>query len=275
MIYLIVSYEQKDIAKGLGAKWDPAKKLWYAPDDSYKALLEQFGSKDKSISAKPKITINKQLNYIKLIGENEDFRKGELYIDIIPKSSNFSLKKNLNKDDYYRIKDTLAKRNAYKCEICEKQCNTAGEYIYLCERFSYSLETKIQKLEKISTLCNQCFTTTRLLDKQIALETLVNLLDISKEEAKEIIFDSFNIWKERSKYIWNLDTSILSNSGLHINNNSDVNQTNVNQTNVKKITINKDSKINRNEIKNMSISKKSKTIDSDEDSYNNDDECYF
>ena len=30
-IYLNVSYAEKDEAKKLGAKWDPAKKKWYMP----------------------------------------------------------------------------------------------------------------------------------------------------------------------------------------------------------------------------------------------------
>jgi len=31
--YLNVPYAEKDTAKALGAKWDPAKKKWYAPAD--------------------------------------------------------------------------------------------------------------------------------------------------------------------------------------------------------------------------------------------------
>jgi hypothetical protein len=30
--YLNVPYAEKDAAKALGAKWDPAKKTWYAPE---------------------------------------------------------------------------------------------------------------------------------------------------------------------------------------------------------------------------------------------------
>ena len=41
-IYLQVSYNNKDIAKKLGAKWDVNKKLWYSPDNTYTDLLNQF-----------------------------------------------------------------------------------------------------------------------------------------------------------------------------------------------------------------------------------------
>jgi putative DNA primase/helicase len=33
-IYLKVSYEQKDIAKKLGAKWDKLNKSWYSLDNN-------------------------------------------------------------------------------------------------------------------------------------------------------------------------------------------------------------------------------------------------
>ena len=32
MLYLNVPYIEKDEAKNLGARWDPQRKKWYAPD---------------------------------------------------------------------------------------------------------------------------------------------------------------------------------------------------------------------------------------------------
>ena len=272
MIYLQVTYDQKDIAKGLGARWDPEKKLWYAPDNSYQNLLETFNSFDsklnphdnsKSTEKKPKVTIQKQSNYIKLIGENKDFRKGELYIDLIPKNTNFSLYNNLSKDIYYRLKDTLIKINAYKCEVCDLDCsNNSGNSLYLCERFSYDIENKIQKLERISVLCNNCMTTTRLKNKEIALEHLQNILDISKEEAKNLIYHSFEIWKKHCQIQWNLDLSLLTNSQIKIEK-LDI-QENEKQNEIKQIKINnssnKESTTNSNEIKKISIQKFEKCL---------------
>lgn len=43
MIYLNVSYDQKDHAKSLGAKWDAQKKKWYAPDETFTDLIETYG----------------------------------------------------------------------------------------------------------------------------------------------------------------------------------------------------------------------------------------
>ena len=222
MIYLYVAYEQKDIAKSMGARWDPEKKLWYAPDNTFSKLLEAFSPIESKPKEKPKVTITKELNYIKLVGENTSFRKDELYIDLIPKNTKFSLYHSLSKDDYYRLKDTLVKRAGYRCDICNQECTKSSESNnFLCERFSYNIKLKLQKLEKIDVLCTKCFTTTRLKDKTIALEYLQELLDISKEEAKQMIYDGFENWKIYSNIEWNLDVSLITNSGLKLLSSSD------------------------------------------------------
>ncbi len=243
MIYLYVSYDQKDIAKSLGARWDPEKKLWYAPDNSFTKLLETFSPLESKPKEKPKITITKQPHYIKLIGENTSFREKELYIDLIPKNTSFSLYNNLSSDDYYYLKDTLVQRAGCKCEICEKECNKVGYNSFLCERFSYNEKTKVQKLEKINVLCSDCFKTTRLKDKTLALEYLQDLLDISRDEAKLIIYDAYELWKKYSTIQWNLDISLITNSGLKLKKFSEdekvINTLDEVSEDTKKITIKK------------------------------------
>jgi hypothetical protein len=41
-VYLCVNYYKKDEAKELGAKWDSETMLWYAPNLTYKELIERF-----------------------------------------------------------------------------------------------------------------------------------------------------------------------------------------------------------------------------------------
>lgn len=44
--YFDVPFQEKDIAKKMGAKWDHMKKLWFAPTDEIKtALLTKFKTK--------------------------------------------------------------------------------------------------------------------------------------------------------------------------------------------------------------------------------------
>lgn len=39
---LLVPYDDKDEAKKRGARWDPFEKMWYAPNERYLQLLEQW-----------------------------------------------------------------------------------------------------------------------------------------------------------------------------------------------------------------------------------------
>lgn len=48
MIYLNVSYAQKDSAKSNGAKWDATRKQWYFPGDDLPESLKQFAVKTNS-----------------------------------------------------------------------------------------------------------------------------------------------------------------------------------------------------------------------------------
>lgn len=42
MIYLNINYEQREIAKSNGAKWDSTRKQWYHPGSELPEPLKQF-----------------------------------------------------------------------------------------------------------------------------------------------------------------------------------------------------------------------------------------
>lgn len=74
--YLTVPFAQKDAAKSLGAKWDPAKKKWYAPANSDIALFEKWhNSADLAPSAsgtQKKPANKKALLGVTTYGNNKD-----------------------------------------------------------------------------------------------------------------------------------------------------------------------------------------------------------
>jgi hypothetical protein len=203
MIYLTVSYEQKEEAKSMGAKWDPNKKLWYAPDSSFTKLIETY-----PLSSPPKSRVNKLENSedIKLIGENRSFGGNELFVDLLPKSSSITLKQTMSKDNYSNLKNLISKRINNKCEIC---LDKDDKHLQLCERFSYHIETNVQKLERVVGLCKKCYQTVRLLDKGVALRRLIEINNLDKEDAKHHILNAYDIWKHRSTIQWNVDLSII------------------------------------------------------------------
>jgi hypothetical protein len=222
MIYLHVPFEQKDDAKSMGAKWDPQKKLWYAQDESFKNLIEKYSA---LVPKQPRITksdtISEPIKPLVLIGENRRFGGNELYVDILPKGSNISIKRLLSDSDFSRLRNLLVKRVAYRCECCSEECiSSEKKYLEVCECFSYNFNTRVQKLEKIMALCKKCYTTTRLADKGVALAHLMDVNGLDKEDAKQHIYESFDTWKTRSEIKWEVDLSIITNSGLTIQRKS-------------------------------------------------------
>jgi hypothetical protein len=212
MIYLHVSYDQKDEAKALGAKWDPQKKLWYAPDSTYTKLIESYSA---LVPKPPRVKKldkeeEKEAPY-RLKGENLDFGGNELYVDLVPKGYQ-SLKLFLPEAEYTKLRSLIVKRAGYRCEICQREClSKDNQYLQLCERFRYDRDTLVQKLERIMGVCKECHQTVRVLDKGVALKRLMDINELDKEDAKQHILDAYDIWKERSKHTWKVDRSILPN----------------------------------------------------------------
>ena len=56
-IYLNVPYAEKDAAKALGARWDPANKKWYVPGDKDIALFAQWQSQSDTMESPSTTTI--------------------------------------------------------------------------------------------------------------------------------------------------------------------------------------------------------------------------
>ncbi len=222
MIYLHVPFEQKDDAKSMGAKWDPQKKLWYAQDESFKNLIEKYSA---LVPKQPRITksetYSEPIKPLVLIGENRRFGGNELYVDILPKGSNISIKRLLSDSDFSRLRNLLVKRVAYRCECCSEECiSSEKKYLEFCEYFSYNFNTRVQKLERVTSLCKKCYITTRLADKGVALAHLMDINGLDREDAKQHIYDSFETWKTRSEIKWEVDLSIITNSGLTIQRKS-------------------------------------------------------
>ena len=252
MIYLHISFEEKDDAKSMGAKWDPEKKLWYAPDESFKKLIEKYSATSSKTTRNSKKTtsstsgdntnIKESPKPLVLIGENRRFGGNELYVDILPKGSNISLRRLLNDSDFSRLRNLLVKRVAYRCEVCGEECiSSERKYLEVCEMFSFNFSTQAQRLERLVALCKPCYSTTRLLDKGVALEHLMDINGLDREDAKQHIYEAFDNWKGRSEIKWNVDLSIITNSGLQIGTpkKKDLQEPMESNHSTSKITINK------------------------------------
>ncbi len=55
-VYLNVPYAEKDAAKALGAKWDPAKKKWFAPANTNISCFSKWQTNPATLASKVKNT---------------------------------------------------------------------------------------------------------------------------------------------------------------------------------------------------------------------------
>ncbi len=209
--YLNVSYEEKDEAKILGAKWDNIEKKWYAPN-SESILIEKY-SKFEPIN--------------ELIGEDRTFGGDELFVDLVPDSCWFkNIRSSISKKDWDRLRKYIYERVDYKCECCgidgKDAKNNEDNQIEAHERWFYDEDNKIQKLIRLVALCKKCHLTTHMgFSKIIGRDDemkkhLIKIRKFKKKDCENHIKEAFSLWRERNNYNYKLDLSLIENNNIKI-----------------------------------------------------------
>ncbi len=203
VVYLNIPYKEKKVAKEYGAIWDKDIKRWFCEDESNELC-----------------NIYERYKEISIIGEDRTFGGDELYIDMIPKTSYFKNVRSLfNDTDWNLIRHHIYERSSHRCECCGVK---RFKYLDAHERWIYDYETKTQKLIRIIALCRPCHQATHFghskktknIDK--IKEHLKKVKKIDDIELENHIREAYNIWNDRNKIEWIIDTSIISNSGFEI-----------------------------------------------------------
>lgn len=203
VVYLNIPYKEKKVAKEYGAIWDKNIKRWFCEDESNELC-----------------NIYERYKDISIIGEDRSFGGNELYIDMIPKTSYFKNVRSLfNDTDWNLIRHHIYERSFHRCECCGVK---RFKYLDAHERWIYDYETKTQKLIRIIALCRLCHQATHYghskktknIDK--IKEHLKKIKKLDDIELNNHIRNAYNIWNERNKIEWIIDTSIISNSGFEI-----------------------------------------------------------
>lgn len=208
--YISVSFQEKDNAKRLGAKWDCHEKKWYIP----------FGLSTRNELLK---IYNIYTSIDELVGEDRSFGGSYLFVDLIPQSCWFSSARAcIHPSDWDRVRNHVYKRVDYKCECCGINTKEHDVPLEAHERWDYNNETKIQKLVRIIALCQQCHRVTHigfagiLGEREKAIKHLQHVRRFTEEQCDMHIKDAFNIWEERNKYNWKLDLSLLESNGIKL-----------------------------------------------------------
>ena len=202
-LYLAVPYAEKDKAKKFGARWDPKEKKWHAPHNE-EELVKRWPLNTDPIS--------------EIIGEDRTFGGNDLFVDLIPTSCWFTNARScIHPGDWDRVRKFVYTRAGNQCECCQKPGRLEGH-----ERWSYDEIGKIQKLHRLIALCPECHETTHigLADikgrKGIAKKHLMAVRNFTEAQADEHIKEAFQIWRDRNTIDWQLDLSILENTGIKL-----------------------------------------------------------
>jgi hypothetical protein len=198
--YLHVPFDEKDEAKKLGAKWDPEKKSWYAPNME-KSLIERWKSQP-----------------INLCNEDRTYGGNDLFIDLIPRTCWFTnVRYCVKKQDWERLRKHVYNRVDNKCECCKSNISLEAH-----ERWDYDEKNHIQKLVRIVALCQLCHQSTHIGLAGIngkyeqAKEHLKKVRNFSEKEFLEHENNAWEIWRERNKIKWNLDLSLITSNNLQL-----------------------------------------------------------
>ena len=200
-IYLSVPYEEKDQAKKLGAKWDPIERKWYAPEGQ-ESLMQRW-------SILPPLTT--------LVGEDRSFGGNQLFVDLIPSSCWFTnVRYCVASNEWDRLRTLVYERSDHKCECC----GVATDWLEAHERWHFDTTTKTQKLMRIIALCEDCHEATHMGLANIrgrrkeATQHLIDVTKMTPDAAEKHIDEAFALWEERNKNNWELDLSLITNSGI-------------------------------------------------------------
>jgi hypothetical protein len=205
-VWLDVPFAEKDHAKSLGARWDPAIRRWYEPAPAMNGLARWA-----ALPGIPDL----------LPGEDRSLGSG-LFVDLVPSSCWFTnVRSSVIPKDWERLRRMITNRAGERCEACGQTADPpTGTRLEAHERWIYSGPTGVQTLRRLICLCNQCHTVTHFGLAQIrglADEALVHLRTVTgmtDQQARAHIDDAFAQWQARSTRTWTLDLSMLTTAGV-------------------------------------------------------------
>jgi hypothetical protein len=205
-IWLDVPFAEKNEAKALGARWDPAEKRWYAPKPGM-ADLRRW----EALPELPEL----------LPGEDRSFGSG-LFVDMVPSSCWFTnVRSCVSRRDWERLRRVINRRAGHRCEICgRKEDRGVRRWLEAHERWNYDEPSRTQSLRRLICLCTECHTVTHFGLAQIrgvderALAHLRSVSGMSESEAEDHVRAAFALWRRRSAVTWTLDLSILTTARI-------------------------------------------------------------
>ena len=207
-IWLDVPFAEKDEAKAAGARWDPAEKRWYAPRPGMDALARW--------AAAPEVPDL-------LPGEDRSLGSG-LFVDLVPSTCWFTnVRSCVDARDWERLRRMVTRRAQRRCEICgAPEDRTVRRWLEAHERWVYDERSRVQTLRRLICLCTDCHTVTHFGYAQVrglgarAFAHLREVTGMTEAQARRHVEDAFAVWEARSRVVWTLDLSMLTDAGIRL-----------------------------------------------------------
>jgi uncharacterized protein DUF5710 len=206
--YLDVPFAEKDVAKALGARWDPRARRWYDPRPP-SAGLERWAARPEVPELLP--------------GEDRGFGSG-LFVDLVPSSCWFTnVRSCVSEQDWERLRRPVLRRAGHRCEVCGTGEDRAPRrWLEVHERWSYDEPAGVQVLRRLICLCSLCHLVTHYGYATVsgredtASRQLLAVTGWTSEQAREHVEVAFEVWEARSRRRWELDLGILTGAGIAV-----------------------------------------------------------
>jgi hypothetical protein len=205
-LWLDVPYAEKDAAKSAGARWDPAVRCWYAPQEALLPRLARWESRIPEL----------------LPGEDRSFGRG-LFIDLVPSTCWFTnVRSCVDEGQWNALRTMVYRRAGNRCEACGVPRGRDRQRLEARERWEYDEDNYTQTLRRLIALCWSCHRATHFGFAEVtgtSAEAKAHLRAVngwSAGEADTHIAWAFALWERRSAREWQLDLSILTNAGITV-----------------------------------------------------------
>ncbi len=205
--WLDVAFSEKEQAKALGARWDPAQKRWFAGPRAEPELLERWAARPEVPELLP--------------GEDRTFGTG-LFVDLVPQTGFFSnVRSAVAAGDWERLRRMILGRAGRRCEVCGRgEDRAVSRWLEAHERWEFDDRAGVQALRRLILLCTECHEVTHYGLAEVrgrsgaALAHLRAVTGLSAVDAQAHIAAAFAVWRERSTRSWRLDLAMLTDAGL-------------------------------------------------------------
>lgn len=152
-------------------------------------------------------------------------KQPKLAVELIPSTCHFSnVRTTVTSSEWDKIRFISYEAAGNKCEICKDTGKNQGykHNVECHEIWNYDDENHIQKLVGLISLCPTCHQVKHIgraiaIGKQtICFRQLAKVNQWTSKQVIEHVTASFELHKQRSKYQWELDISILAEAPYNI-----------------------------------------------------------